>query len=316
MNDLKKNNNSIALLIDADNISSKYIKTIVNELSENYGTISVKRAYGDWTTDTLKPWKKVMLEYSLTPIQQFSYTSGKNSTDSAMIIDAMDILYTKEIDIFCLATSDCDFTKIASRLRESGKTVVGMGESKTNKSFVSACNEFKFIDVLTDTADENTAVQATASAVENKKSSITPLEDVKNAIYDFINSADGKLKLGGLKTQIKTKFTDFDERNYGYSKFSTFVSSFNEISIDTTNNSNEVSITISSNNDDKKIRQYIVNQISDKKKKYFTSAEIQNMILKEYKDFKLKNLGYSNMKAFLKSIDDLTISDNGKYRIK
>lgn len=296
--------NNVALLIDADNISSKYIKTIIDEITSNYGIISVKRVYGDWTTDTLKPWKNVMLDCSLTPIQQFSYRTGKNSTDSAMIIDAMDILYTKEIDCFCLATSDCDFTKIASRLRESGKMVIGMGESKTHKSFISACNEFKYIDVLLNNND--------VDSLDSSKTigNITPLEDIRNCIFDSINAADGKVQLGGLKNQIKSKFSDFDERNYGYSKFSTFISSFSDFNIDNSNNANYV---YSHNDNISDIQDFLFNALSFKKKKFFTSAEIQNIIAKEFKDFKLKNYGYSNMKSFLKSIRKLKMDKDGKY---
>lgn len=251
-----------------------------------------------------------MLEYSLTPIQQFSYRTGKNSTDSAMIIDAMDILYTKDIDSFCLATSDCDFTKIASRLRESGKTVIGMGESKTHKSFISACNEFKYIDVLTENAD---AAAADDNAQTVVKTSITPLNEIRNAIFDIINAADGKVQFGGLKSSIKSKFPDFDERNYGYSKFSTFISSFSEIHIEGNGIQNFAIIKCAANNDVKQISEYVVKHINSTKKKYYTSAEIQNLIVKEFKEFKLKNLGYSNMKAFLKSINTLKMGADGKY---
>lgn len=298
---------NLALLIDADNISSKYIKTIIDELTSNYGVISVKRAYGDWTSDTLKPWKKTLLEYSLTPIQQFSYRTGKNATDSAMIIDAMDILYTKDIDAFCLATSDCDFTKIASRLRESGKTVIGMGESKTHKSFIAACNEFKFVDILfnNDKEDDNKS--------EIIKAEFTSADEIKNYLSDYINSADGRVQLARLKTLIKSKYSDFDERNYGYSKFSTFINSFSEFTIDNSSNINFVSIKYISDDEIEIIRSFVVSAMKKGKKKTYTSAEIQNIIAKEFKNFKLKNFGYSNMKAFLKSFSELKIDKDGKY---
>lgn len=137
----------IALLIDAENVSPKYIKTIVDEVSM-YGTPAYKRIYGDWTAPDMVSWKKVLLEHNLTPIQQFSYTQGKNASDSAMIIDAMDILYTKNVDGFCIVSSDSDFTRLAARLRESRMFVIGMGESKTPTAFKSACDTFKYLDVL------------------------------------------------------------------------------------------------------------------------------------------------------------------------
>ncbi len=142
-----ENSKVIALLIDAENVSPKYIKTIIDEVSM-YGTPAYKRIYGDWTAPDMASWKKVLLEHNLTPIQQFSYTQGKNASDSAMIIDAMDILYARNVDGFCLVSSDSDFTRLAARLRESRMSVIGMGESKTPTAFKSACDTFKYLDVL------------------------------------------------------------------------------------------------------------------------------------------------------------------------
>ncbi len=136
-----------AILIDADNISEKYINIILDEAAKN-GIATYKRIYGDWTNPQLTTWKRVLLDNSIIPIQQYGYTTGKSSTDSAMIIDAMDILYSGAVDGFCLASSDSDFTRLAARLRESGMQVIGMGESKTPKPFISACNQFKYLDIL------------------------------------------------------------------------------------------------------------------------------------------------------------------------
>ena len=144
-----------AVLIDADNVSVKYIKIILDELSKD-GIATYKRIYGDWTNPALISWKSTLLDNSITPIQQYSYTTGKNSTDSAMIIDAMDILYSGRVDGFCLVSSDSDFTRLASRLRESGMTVIGMGESKTPNSFIAACNKFKYLDILSAADEEET----------------------------------------------------------------------------------------------------------------------------------------------------------------
>lgn len=141
-----------AVLIDADNVSVKYIKIILDEISKD-GVATYKRIYGDWTNPSLISWKSALLDNSIIPIQQYSYTTGKNSTDSAMIIDAMDILYSGQVEGFCLVSSDSDFTRLASRLRESGMTVIGMGESKTPNSFIAACNKFKYLDILS-AADE------------------------------------------------------------------------------------------------------------------------------------------------------------------
>ena len=308
---MTKENNKIALLIDADNTSAKYIKTIIDELTLNYGVLSLKRVYGDWTNECLKPWKSVMLEYSLTPMQQFSYTSGKNSTDSAMIIDAMDILYTKEIDTFCLATSDSDFTKIASRLRESGKLVVGMGRSQTPKAFISACNEFKYLDVIESKGDGDAAVESDNEVGSVSGSNITPLKDIEEFAFDIINSTDTHtIQLGRVKQILLSQFSDFDERNYGFTKFSTFINSFNEFTV----RGNDVKITESSNPDTDRIRAFVVNTLESVKSA--TSVELQNRIAKQFKNFRLKSHGYSNMKSFLNSIDKIRLDNKGKYSLK
>ncbi len=142
-----ENDRKIAVLIDADNVSDKYIKYIFNEIT-NHGIPTYKRIYGDWTKPQLSSWKNVLLNYSITPIQQYSYTTGRNSTDAALIIDAMDILYSDNVDGFCIVSSDSDFTRLAARLREAGMYVVGMGEKKTPMPFISACEIFKYLEVL------------------------------------------------------------------------------------------------------------------------------------------------------------------------
>ena len=139
----------LAVLIDADNVPYANVKAMLAEIAR-YGTPTIKRIYGDWTQPTLSGWKKVLLENAVTPIQQYSYTTGKNSTDSAMIIDAMDILYTNRVDGFCLVSSDCDFTRLATRLREAGKLVIGIGEQKTPTPFISACDRFIYLEILSD----------------------------------------------------------------------------------------------------------------------------------------------------------------------
>jgi len=143
----KISDNKIALLIDAENVSEKYIKYILDELS-NYGIPTYKKIYGDWSSDAMKRWKNVIMTFSINPVQQYSYTTGKNSSDSALIIDAMDILYTGNVQGFCIVSSDSDFTRLATRLREAGKTVIGMGERKTPKALISACDKFIYLEVL------------------------------------------------------------------------------------------------------------------------------------------------------------------------
>ena len=171
--------NRFAVLIDADNVSVKYIKIILDEISKD-GIATYKRIYGDWTNPSLISWKSTLLDNSIIPVQQYSYTTGKNSTDSAMIIDAMDILYSGRVEGFCLVSSDSDFTRLAARLRESGMTVIGMGESKTPNSFIAACNKFKYLDILS-AADEAEAEEAAPKAEPAKKPAAQPKKTAQKA---------------------------------------------------------------------------------------------------------------------------------------
>lgn len=255
-----------AILIDADNISDKYIKIILDEAANN-GIATYKRIYGDWTSPRLASWKSVLLENSIIPMQQYSYTFGKNSTDSAMIIDAMDILYSQTVDGFCIVSSDSDFTRLAARLRESGMQVIGMGEEKTPKPFISACNQFKYLDLLysnqqQEEAEESIAQQKTGkeggAADVKKKEAAGKEKDVKqetvsaavsaqkkqqkkdidrirktiNAIIKKFSDEDGWLFSGKLGDQLSKRMPEFDVRNYGFSKLTPFVDSLGCYEID------------------------------------------------------------------------------------
>lgn len=227
-----------ALLIDGDNIGSQYIKTIIDEVTNN-GIVTYKRIYGDWTKPQLECWKKILLDYSITPMQQYSYTTGKNATDSAMIIDAMDILYTGNVDGFCLASSDSDFTRLASRLREAGMIVIGMGKQQTPRPFVTACSQFKYIDLISEetptiaeTQKIDTISKKTATprqpAKESKKSdkadtTLTKDVEIKNHIRKWIeenSEEDGYMLMSDLGTLLPKKYPDFDPRNFGKKKLS------------------------------------------------------------------------------------------------
>ena len=176
--------NKYAILIDSENVSAKYIESIFDELSR-LGSITVRKIYGDWSKNNNGWDKDCLLSYSIQPVQQFSYTAGKNSTDSAMIIDAMDLLYTSNIDGFCLVTSDSDFTRLASRLREAGKQVIGMGERKTPKAFVSACTSFKILDSLvTEDLNKPASKNAMLEAAAVDESYITSIRDIKKTVYN------------------------------------------------------------------------------------------------------------------------------------
>ncbi|MBP7175666.1 MAG: NYN domain-containing protein [Thermoclostridium sp.] len=230
----------IAVLIDADNVSEKYIKYIFDEIS-NHGIPTYKRIYGDWTKPQLAAWKSILLNYSITPIQQYSYTTGKNSTDSALIIDAMDILYSKNVDGFCIVSSDSDFTRLAARLREAGMYVVGMGEKKTPTPFISACEKFKYLEVLasmtTKPSEPNTAKE---KQEESKLGtlSIDKLIEVIRTIITETSDEDGWAFLGELGSILNKRYPDFDTRNYGYAKLTPFVSSLKQFDIKTVKTSN------------------------------------------------------------------------------
>ena len=210
-----------ALLIDADNTSSKYIKTIVDEIT-NLGITTYRRIYGDWTSPNLQNWKETLLEYSITPMQQYGYTTGKNSTDSAMIIDAMDILYAGNVDGFCLVSSDSDFTKLAMRLREAGKTVIGMGKKQTPRPFVTACNQFKYLDLLSkEGKEEKAAVKHTTKKAKDtgRNSDDKKLVASICKIIEENSNDDGWMYAARVGKLLSKKYPDFDSRNYGYKKF-------------------------------------------------------------------------------------------------
>jgi len=234
-----ENDRKIAVLIDADNVSEKYIKFIFDEIS-NHGTPTYKRIYGDWTKPQLASWKNVLLNYSITPIQQYSYTSGKNATDSALIIDAMDILYSGHVDGFCIVSSDSDFTKLAARLREAGMYVVGMGEKKTPMPFIAACELFKYLEVLAPlpASAAAAAVQAASPAKNGKteapKESMASLDELIEAIKGIVTESsdeDGWAFLGEVGKKLNKRYSDFDTRNYGYSKLTPLISSLKQFEI-------------------------------------------------------------------------------------
>ncbi len=244
-----------AVLIDADNVSAKYIKHIMDEIA-TYGVATYKRIYGDWTKPNAANWKEVLLENSVTPVQQYNYTTGKNATDSAMIIDAMDILYSGFVDGYSIVSSDSDFTKLASRLRESGMTVIGMGERKTPKPFIAACNQFKYLDVLAESEKKTISMEATASTKLQKDhgmavimegnapyqtkmpstdeaKSMTELHVIKQAVVRMlVESDDGQcLTMAEIGNRLAKRYPDFDVRNYGDTKLSKFLKKFGFLDI-------------------------------------------------------------------------------------
>ena len=219
---MKNKQNRLAILIDADNAQPAVIEGLLGEIA-SHGVASVKRIYGDWTTSQLSGWKSALLDYGIQPIQQFAYTKGKNSTDSAMIIDAMDLLYTKNFDGFCIVTSDSDFTRLASRIRENGLFVFGFGERKTPKAFMGACDKFTYTENL------RTNVSEQVSKKSEKKSLLEDsrvLSFIRDAVEDSADES-GWSYLASIGNIIANKSPEFDPRNYGFKKLIDLMKSTN-----------------------------------------------------------------------------------------
>lgn len=214
----------LAVLIDADNIPYSNIKEMLDEISR-FGVPTIKRIYGDWTKPTVSGWKPALLHHAITPIQQYSYTTGKNATDSAMIIDAMDILHSQKVDGFCLVSSDSDFTRLAIRLRESGMTVFGIGEKKTPNPFIVACDKFIYIEIISPAK----SVKKTKSSPQGQPSGLEKIDDklVQLIISTVDDLADdnGWAFLAEVGALIIKKKPDFDPRNYGFPKLTPLIKS-------------------------------------------------------------------------------------------
>ena len=263
-----------AVLIDAENIAHKYVKIILDEIS-NDGEATYKRIYGDWTKSSMNPWKKVLLEHSIMPIQQYEYTTGKNASDSAMIIDAMDILYSGNVEGFCLVTSDSDFTRLAARLRESGMLVVGMGERKTPKAFISACNKFKYLDILAvhagteDSGEAETDVPKGAGAKSGKPDKTAgKAEKAEKADKTEKAALDAKTVKNGKPAQ---------ESKNGSAEMT---------SLETIR---EAVATIVAENADEDEWVFV--------------GDLGNRLLKRYPDFDVRNYGYKKLTPFIKSLN-------------
>ena len=231
----------LAVLIDADNAPRTALREVMAEVAV-YGTPTIKRIYGDWTAPNMGSWKPLLLEHAITPFQQYSYTTGKNATDSAMIIDAMDILYSGNCDGFVLVSSDSDFTRLATRLREAGMKVYGMGEKKTPKPFIVACDKFVYIESLK--AAEVAAAAASPAPTEKSRKKAAPAAEPKplgvqeliaQSVEDLADE-DGYAYLGDLGTLLIKKQPDFDSRNYGYAKLSRFIAALDGFEIDERHN--------------------------------------------------------------------------------
>ncbi len=262
-----------ALLIDAENVSSKYIELILDEMS-NYGVTTYRRIYGDWTSNANISWKEILLKYSITPVQQYRYVDGKNASDSALIIDAMDILYSGNVDGFCLVTSDSDFTRLASRLRESAKVVIGMGESKTASAFINACNQFKYIDILYNKQKEALAARQPAPEPEKITSANTKQSSKRK-------TRAARVKQGqAITTKLQGKF--------------------NAPAAEVSKPSPQPQTKLST------IRKALRSIIEENSGEdgWIASSKLGNLIAKRFPDFDVRNYGYSKLNLFIDSLSE------------
>lgn len=315
-----------ALLIDSDNISANYIGNILDELSQ-YGIVSYKRIYGDWNSTNNKNWRGVLSDYALQPMQQFANVKGKNATDSLMIIDCMDILYSDTVDGFCLVTSDSDFTRLAARLRESGKTVIGMGESKTSQSFVAACDAFVNLENFkTDTSAKKPVSEEKEPSAASKRSTVTTKvvkeeesefkiqskKEIEKWIQSVLVNLDGKrLDMNELVNRLRRRYSDFDYRNYEYkghkcSNMTLFLESLDSILLLRGRN-NQMEITCSTIGK-VNLKKTIV-EILTKTPEMEISA-FGKKIKEKVPGFNVKDYNCAQLKKFLARLTFLTVSNS------
>ena len=323
-----------AVLIDADNISSKYAVTIFEEL-EKYGLTSYRRIYGNWSKGN--GWSEgLLLEHSIMPVQQFSYTTGKNATDMAMVIDAMDILYKNKVQGFCLVTSDSDFTRLAMRLREENMFVLGMGESKTPLALTRACNKFIHLNLVAEqNMDEDIAMGTRNSqdtrnnpdekhgrtgeyagsqdAVSTEEQNVTSIADVRQVILTLINESGGRqVDLARVGNRLNDKFTDFDVRNYGYYKLSTMIDQ--ELpDLHVKKISNQYYVERRSNLTKEELEREICHMIEKNGGMVENLASLNDELHKKYRQLDFKQFGYSRISSFLRSLNSVTVHENEVY---
>ncbi len=353
MNTIQRDKTTLALLIDADNISAKYIPVIMDEIPR-YGIATYKRIYGDFTDSQMASWRPELLKRSISPVQQFSNVkshkkgekAGKNATDSALIIDAMDILYAGKIDGFIIVSSDSDFTRLAVRLRESNMLVIGMGCTKTSESFRRACTRFVNIENLyndelennpeqdsaakakqkeetkkkstkdeseasTDKSSKKTSAKATDSTKESEKLEIGPsLKDVESVIAGVIRTdmnAGCMTGLSQIGSALNNCFPDFDVRNFGYTQLSKMIANMERFKLSKTNTGYNVELANTETNT-KAVAKFILDQIKSTKGKRLTLSSLSSSVRKSFPHFNYKDAGYAQFYKFVKSINGIKIT--------
>ena len=298
-----------ALLIDAENISAKYMQYVLDEVTK-YGVITYRRIYADWTSSQSAKWKNVLLEYSLMPVQQFRNTVGKNSSDSALIIDAMDILYDGDVDGFCIVSSDSDFTRLASRLRESGKQVIGMGEMKTPRSFRSACTVFTCLELLIELEEGETAISDSAGgdSADSRGATVTrgAVEDAIAAVIAENDDLSRPTGLAEVGNRLLKKFSDFDVRTYGYSTLSKFVGEMERFELIPTPGGPEIRLR---DNDDRRaaVEKHIKKTVSAYGKGGMELGQLGQSVYNTFAGFRAKDFGYTTLAKFICAIPGMEI---------
>jgi predicted nuclease of predicted toxin-antitoxin system len=316
---------AIALLIDADNIGAKHIDSILGELAK-YGKVTIRRMYGDWSQDRLKPWLLKSSQFSLTPIMQSNDTPKKNASDIGLVIDAMDILYSGKVNGFCIVSSDADFNKLAKRLRESGNLVIGIGEQKTPEAFRASCEKFISLDIIGEETElEDVKLDAVSdnnntSQKQLEEKSFTPKSIIEKAIFNMVlDSGMDSMDLGVIGQRINNMFSDFDVRNYNYTKLSELLKEFDNLSL----SNKEKSYWVST----KRITGENIREIKDTIVVIFNKKRITKMNIGELKkelsnvipnlNMMIKKSGVTKFSIFLeKKIDTIKISANNAELIK
>lgn len=310
---IKNDERKIALLIDCDNISARYVDRILSELSK-YGKVTYKRMYGDWSRVDLKPWLRSSSKYSLTPVMQPNDTPGKNASDMGLIIDAMDILYSGEVEGFCIVSSDGDFNKLAKRIREAGKLVIGMGEKKTPESFRASCERFVFLDIILDDYDSENEIMKPANIREqnheDKSNHLTKKAEIEKQVIDMIfDSDDNEMDLAEIGNRLVKIYPDFDVRNYNYSKLSTFLEGFDSLNIYKKNNAKYAAMKVSS---PEKIKGYIKEIFSRNSTDCMNVGELKRQlsIMDRNLEMSIKESGFTKFSAFLERTMDIVKVEN------
>jgi len=305
-----------AVLIDSENISAKYISSILGEMTK-YGAVTIKRIYGDWTKAQTAKWKKELLENSIMPIQQFQNTVGKNATDSALIIDAMDILYTGNVNGFCIVSSDSDFTRLAGRLRESGMEVIGMGEEKTPRAFRAACSVFTTLEVLIEQGEEERPAPRKGGSTKQAapKSGMgglihqRVLEGDITAIIQENDDKDRPTGLGELGSRLVKKYSDFDVRNYGYSSLSKFLEEMSAFELIKTNSA--VTVRLRDNRIPKaELDAAALELVRQNGKGGMRIETLGRRLSEQFEHFYVKDYGCATMTRFVESIEGLSVGEN------